>query len=359
MAAQQMASALATVLAAPPSHGHAAAEGAPTGQADVSAEETDGQHSQGQVLPQLPKAQQEQQQQLRQQRVQASVSALDLSNTAWALARMGVAWPCALSRSGQEQQAEEEAHQEQAARAPDWPRARSAAEEDEVEAEAEGGERQGQQEQAGTLQSSGPGRPCSASMERSLAPLWPLLAAAVPALAPAMGPQEVANTLWALAHSGCELGPAGSSTARAAGQEAQPSGGQGGAEAAAGAGESAGAAASTAAASAASEALLARANQVMGTLSAQHAANIAWACASLGLRDEPLLQQLAGRASSLTFRCSAQGLAMLAWAYARLGVRHPGLVQAVLRAAKLKARRWVLQEVGAVTGIEWACKPLG
>jgi hypothetical protein len=37
-----------------------------------------------------------------------------------------------------------------------------------------------------------------------------------------------------------------------------------------------------------------------------------------------------------------QGLSMLAWAYAQLDVEHPALLQRLVRAAKAKARWWVL-----------------
>ncbi len=77
-----------------------------------------------------------------------------------------------------------------------------------------------------------------------------------------------------------------------------------------------------------------------GALGRQHAPNVAWACARLGHRDAALLDALACCLMGQLRNVTSQGLSISLWAYARLGYRHDALVAAVARAATWKARKF-------------------
>ena len=85
--------------------------------------------------------------------------------------------------------------------------------------------------------------------------------------------------------------------------------------------------------------------------SRQQAPSLAWACARLEHRGKPLLDALAECTLRQLPNLTAQGLSMTLWAYARLGYRHPALIAGVARAATWKARKFTGR---GLSNLAWA-----
>jgi len=62
---------------------------------------------------------------------------------------------------------------------------------------------------------------------------------------------------------------------------------------------------------------------------AQHISNLAWACATIGILDRPLLAALSSRAISIITSFNPQDLGNTAWAFASLGVQDVPLLNAI------------------------------
>merc|ERR1719499_1860213 len=83
----------------------------------------------------------------------------------------------------------------------------------------------------------------------------------------------------------------------------------------------------------------------------QEIGNIAWAYATLAVRNEPLFDAIADETVRTTAQFNVQGLANTLWAFAKLSIVHKQLIDAVSAAALATMTIWDPQ---ALANLAWS-----